>query len=345
MDDQTLRLVLIGGDSAAWLEVSEALAGRSSQIFVPRDVSPSALGEIGSEIDVIIVITSPSEPDPCAPLRMIRAIGLQRRTLVVADADDQRTAAEALDIGVAGYVRRSAATEHLATSIVHVARGGVFYDAPAAAVVHGRSIDPLIGGGHMGAARALAAALELKDTYTGGHAERVTALAIRLARVALLPDALPSESLEAAFLLHDVGKIGIPESILNKPSGLTDTERRVLNTHPILGERIIAPLGFPEVVSQVVRHHHERWDGSGYPDGLTGTEIPAAARIFSIADVIDAMTSIRPYRRPVSFETAVREVIRYSGSHFDPQLAALAQEIFLDTAVPVPESPARVDDL
>ncbi len=334
-----LRIMLIGGDASAWVTVSSALGQRSSQIFVPREISAATLREVDADIDVVLVVTSVMDPDPCAPLRILRKAGLQRRTVMIAEGDEQRTAAEALDNGVAGYVRRNAEPEVIAAAIVHVARGGAYFDAPAAAVFHSKTADTDGSvSSYMGAARALASALELKDTYTGGHAERVTALAIKLARAALLPDAMPSEALEAAFLLHDVGKIGIPESILNKPGGLTDTERRVLNTHPILGERIIAPLGFPEVVRHVVRHHHERWDGAGYPDGLKGEEIPAAARVFAIVDVIDAMSSIRPYRQPVSFEAAVHEVIRTAGTHFDPQLAALAEEIFLEEQVTILET-------
>lgn len=325
-----LRMMLIGGDASTWVEISAAMGQTSSQMFVPKDISPASLREIADDLDIVLVVTSALDPDPCSPLRHIRAAGLQRRTIVIVESDDQRTAAEALEMGIAGYVQRSLSMERLATSILHVAGGGIFYDAPAAAVHHGRNSDPLRAAAtnSMGAARALASALELKDSYTGGHAERVTTLAVRLARAALHPQALPSEALEAGFLLHDVGKIGIPESILNKPAGLTDTERRVLNTHPILGERIIAPLGFPDVVRDVVRHHHERWDGAGYPDGLKGEEIPAAARIFAIADVIDAMTSIRPYRKPVAFMDALDEIERQAGSHFDPDLAALAREVF-----------------
>jgi ribonuclease P protein subunit RPR2 len=160
-------------------------------------------------------------------------------------------------------------------------------------------------------------------------------MAIRLARAALHQDALPSEALEAAFLLHDVGKIGIPESILNKPDRLTDTERQVLNTHPILGERIVAPLGFPAVVGQVIRHHHERWDGTGYPDGLAGDKIPAAARIFQIADSIDAMTSIRPYRLPITFPEAVHDIMANAGTQFDPSLCLLMRDVFLKAEEPI----------
>lgn len=336
MNERPLRIMLLGGGATHWVDISSAISGRSSQILVPRDVSLESLRTVAGDIDVVVVVTDPDEPDPCSPLRLLRDAGLQRVTVVVANSNNQRMAAEALEIGVAGYLSRSSGMEELASAVLHVAKGGVFLDAPAAAVAHGMlGMEGSRSPGFLGAARALASALEFKDTYTGGHAERVTAMAIRLARSALHPDAMPSEALEAAFLLHDVGKIGIPESILNKPGGLTDTERRVLNTHPILGERIIAPLGFPDVVRQVVRSHHERWDGTGYPDGSHGDNIPVAARIFAIADVLDAMTSIRPYRRPVPFEEAVAEIIRNGGTHFDPQLAALAEEVFLDQPVEI----------
>lgn len=335
MADKRLRILLVGGDTALWVGLSATLGERSSQIFVPRTLDEAALVGASSDIDVVVVVTSQNDPDPCEPLRVIRAAGLQNKAMVLADGGDQRTAAEALALGIAGYITRGASPEHLVEAITHIADGGAMFDAPAADVLGSLATARGDAPGLMASARALASALELKDTYTGGHAERVTALAIRLARAAMLEGAEPSEALEAAFLLHDVGKIGIPDSILTKAGGLTDTERRVLNIHPILGERIVAPLGFPDCVRQVIRHHHERWDGRGYPDGLAGSEIPAPARVFAIADVIDAMTSIRPYRKPVSFEEAVHEVILHAGTQFDPALAALAEETFLDAPVQV----------
>ena len=329
---RALRILLIGGDAALWVGLSSSLGSRSSQIVVGKDIDLAELRVAAKDIDVVVVVTNHSEPDPCAQLRLIHQAHLQRRTVVIANAADQRTAAEVLGMGVGAYVLRGTSPDRLALAVSHVAEGGAFYDAPAAAVLHGVDDTKTIGS-MMSAARALASALELKDTYTGGHAERVTHMAIRLAQAALLEDAIPSEAMEAGFLLHDVGKIGIPESILNKPARLTDTERRVLNTHPILGERIVAPLGFPDCVRQVIRHHHERWDGGGYPDGLANKDIPGIARLFSIADSIDAMTSIRPYRRPVTFEEAVDEVIAKAGTQFDPTLAALAQDVFLDSSL------------
>ena len=329
-----IRILLLGGDASLWIGVSSSLGTRSSQIVVPGDIDGTQLATASKEIDVVVVVVDHTEADPCRPLRLMKRAHLERRTVVIASAADQRTAAEALGLGMASYVVRGSAPERLAGAIAQVAEGGAFYDAPAAAVLHGTG-DAQATGSMMSAARALASALELKDSYTGGHAERVTLLAVRMAQTALLEDAMPSEALEAGFLLHDVGKIGIPESILNKPGGLSETERLVLNTHPILGERIVAPLGFPESVRQVIRHHHERWDGLGYPDGLAGHDIPGAARLFSIADSIDAMTSIRPYRLPVSFEEAIDEIDRHAGTQFDPELALLAREVFLNTPLSV----------
>lgn len=335
-----LRILLVGGDASTWVGLSTALGDTASEIFVRESLDQHSLSSTDG-VDAVVLVTASKDIDPRASLREVHAAGLAKRTLVVAETDDERSASEALELGIAGYLGRGASSAKVAEAVLQVARGGVIFDPVASKIL--RSTLDSEQSSHptslMGAARALASALELKDTYTGGHAERVTSLATRLAQAANLRDAQPSEALEAAFLLHDVGKIGIPDSILNKPGGLTDTERRVLNTHPILGERIVAPLGFPSCVRQVIRHHHERWDGRGYPDGLAGTDIPTAARVFAIADVIDAMTSMRPYRRPVSFEDAVREVISHAGTQFDPALAALAEETFLGQPVIVLGAP------
>jgi HD-GYP domain-containing protein (c-di-GMP phosphodiesterase class II) len=335
-----LRILVIGGDASVWVGLSSTLGSRGSQIFVPPEVDIHSLRASAGDIDVVVVVVQAKDPDPCAPLRMLQDVGLASRTVMVAAGEDGRTATEALSYNVAGYVTRGSDPKRMATAITQVADGGLFYDPPAAAAMNGGMERAPGWVGSMSAARALATALELKDTYTGGHAERVTALAMRLAHAAELEDAHPSDALEAAFLLHDVGKIGIPESILGKPGRLTDTERRVLQTHPILGERVVAPLGFPECVRQVVRHHHERWDGRGYPDNLSGLDIPGAARIFSIADVIDAMTSFRPYRAPMSLEEAVREILKNAGSQFDPALSALAEEVFLGETIHLLDSAA-----
>jgi len=167
---------------------------------------------------------------------------------------------------------------------------------------------------------ALAAALESRDLGTGAHSQRVTAYASRLT-VEFDPSLIDDTSLEWGFLLHDVGKIGVPDSILHKKGPLTDDERRVMEQHTRIGESLLAhlPLLQGEGLS-VVRSHHERWDGHGYPDRLSGTDIPVGARIFSVADALDAMTIDRPYRGGLAWDAALRELEQKAGTHFDPNV-------------------------
>ena len=167
---------------------------------------------------------------------------------------------------------------------------------------------------------ALASALESKDHGTGEHSQRVHRYALELAQVAA-PEVCDDESVAYGFMLHDVGKIGIPDRILQKPGPLTSTERRLMETHTILGEQLLRGVSFLRGTGlEVVRSHHERWDGHGYPDGRAGNEIPPAARIFAVADALDAMTSDRPYRRAMSWAAAGRELEQQAGHQFDPSV-------------------------
>jgi putative two-component system response regulator len=165
---------------------------------------------------------------------------------------------------------------------------------------------------------ALAGALESKDSSTGEHSQRVHRYALELAQVAA-PEIVEDESVVYGFILHDVGKIGIPDRILKKPGPLTDPERRVMETHTVLGEQLLSGVSFLQGAGLgVVRSHHERWDGRGYPDGLGQEDIPAAARVFAVADALDAMTSDRPYRKAMSWAAAGRELLAQAGKQFDP---------------------------
>ena len=169
---------------------------------------------------------------------------------------------------------------------------------------------------YMATVRALAGAVEARDAYTAHHGDRVTAYGIELAAASGLEIADESE-LECAFLLHDIGKVAIPDGILFKAGTLDSHEREVMQRHPVIGEEIIREISFLEPARSLVRHHHERWDGGGYPDGLSGETIPLAARVFALADALDALTSDRPYRAAVGIAQA-REVIESSDGQFDP---------------------------
>jgi ribonuclease P protein subunit RPR2 len=169
---------------------------------------------------------------------------------------------------------------------------------------------------------ALADALEAKDPATGMHALRVQRYALELTE-AFDPSLLDDPSLEYGFLLHDIGKIAIPDPILNKPGPLSQNELQIVHRHPLIGAEMLRDVALlsGEGLS-VVRSHHERWDGRGYPDGLTEEEIPRGARIFALADALDAMTSERPYRSAFTWDEAVDEILAQDGSQFDPRVVS-----------------------
>jgi len=165
---------------------------------------------------------------------------------------------------------------------------------------------------------ALAEALASKDTGTSVHSHRGQQYALELA-MTVDPALLDDPSVEYGFLLHDVGKIGIPDRILLKPGPLDPDERRMMQLHTVLGEQMLGGVAFLQGDGlAIIRSHHERWDGAGYPDGLRGVHIPLSARVFAVADTLDAMTNDRPYRRALPWSTAVQEIVDQSGAQFDP---------------------------
>jgi ribonuclease P protein subunit RPR2 len=167
--------------------------------------------------------------------------------------------------------------------------------------------------------RALSNAVEARDAYTGKHAERVTAYALEIAR-ALGISLSHAPEIEFGFLLHDVGKVAIPDAILFKPDTLTEEERALMRQHPVIGAQIVRGIEFLGPAVDVVRSHHERWDGRGYPDGLAGERIPLAARVFAVADALDALSTERPYRPASSFSAAREIITNQAGSQFDPRV-------------------------
>jgi len=174
---------------------------------------------------------------------------------------------------------------------------------------------------YMATVRALSNAVEARDAYTGKHAERVAAYGMVLAQATGLQVA-DSPQIEFGFLLHDVGKVAVPDAILFKSSSLTEEEYALVRRHPVIGSEILRDVDFLGEGKLVVRHHHERWDGTGYPDGLRGEQIPLAARVFAIADTLDALTTDRPYRKAIGWEEARKIICRAAGTQFDPAVVA-----------------------
>jgi response regulator RpfG family c-di-GMP phosphodiesterase len=174
---------------------------------------------------------------------------------------------------------------------------------------------------------ALATALESRDTHTHAHSHRVERYAVELLAMIDGKRLVDEPGIRYGFLLHDVGKIGIPDGILQKPGPLTPAERRKMQTHTVLGEQMLGGIAFLQGEGlRIVRSHHERWDGKGYPDGVAGTDIPLGARVFAVADSLDAMTSDRPYRRALRWDEASEEIVAQAGKQFDPDVVDAFRE-------------------
>jgi len=174
---------------------------------------------------------------------------------------------------------------------------------------------------------ALGSAIDTRDLGTQAHSKRVRGYSLAIACAFGVTDARALRDIEHGVLLHDIGKIGIPDAILLKPGPLTPDEWKVMRTHPEIGRQMLEKIPFLRNAVPIVYHHHERWDGTGYPRALTGEEIPLGARIFAVADALDAMTFDRPYSKAIPFEAARAEIQRCAGTHFDPTVVECFQTV------------------
>ena len=193
---------------------------------------------------------------------------------------------------------------------------------------------------YVGAIEALAHAVDAKDEVTHDHTRRVQDRAVQLARTIGVDDDGEIQAIKAASLLHDVGKLAIPEHILNKPGRLTPAEYEIMKRHAPIGADILAVIGFPFAVAPIVRHHHENWDGSGYPDGLSGEAIPIGSRIIAVVDCFDALTSDRPYRPRMEDGEARQVLIDRRGTMYDPRVVDMFFEVQGTEATDAPPAPA-----
>lgn len=188
-----------------------------------------------------------------------------------------------------------------------------------------------------GIAKAFLKALEFHESYTAKHSETVRDYALKIAGKLKLSEK-ETQILSCAALIHDLGKLAVPSSILNKPGKLSAEELQIVRQHAVVAAKILEQISGLEEIARIVRHHHERWDGKGYPDGLRGEEIPLGARIICIADAFEAMTSDRPYRKAMSIEEAVNELLNNAGTQFDPNLVKIFVEVLKEEGVVVGES-------
>ena len=241
-------------------------------------------------------------------LEIVRSHRASLPVVLVTGAGTYDTLSQALTRGAAGLVTKPFAHAELQTAVADaLERASRSRDE-----IRERLLTPTL-------ASALANAIEARDSLLHGHCERLATLAVRIAElVGLQPEEV--ETVRLGAILHDVGKIGIPDRVLLKPGPLDEEERRIVETHPEIGDKLLEPLDLLAAVRPIVRHHHERWDGAGYPDRLAGTEIPLGARIVGVADSIEVMSSRQLYQSPRSPEDVKKELRVHRGAQWDPEI-------------------------
>jgi len=245
-------------------------------------------------------------------LELVRARRASLPVVLVTGAGTYDTLSQALTRGAAGLVTKPFAHTELQSAVEHALERA----ARSRDELRERLLAPTL-------ASALANAIEARDSYLHGHCERLAALAVRISELLELPGE-EIEMVRLGAILHDVGKIGIPDRVLLKPGQLDAEEREIIETHPEIGDKLLEPLDLLAGARPVVRHHHERWDGAGYPDRLAGTEIPLGARIVGVADSIEVMSSRQLYRSPRTAGGIKDELVANRGAQWDPEIVDVA---------------------
>jgi len=256
-------------------------------------------------------------------LAAAKAFSPASRVILITGFSARENLAQAIALGAFDYIQKPVDIAELTEAVFKAASGvGAALNLPtraATAMLSNAKAEQVISE----TTRALIHAVEAKDPYTRRHSEQVTHYAVHFAQAAKLP---PDEvnSIRLAALLHDIGKIGVPDHILTKPTSLTEDEFEHIRRHPALGADIIINITSLGKEAAMARHHHERWDGAGYPDGLAGSDIPLGARIIHVADSMDAMLMQRSYKKGYPVQKMLGEMLRCSGTQFDPDMVSLA---------------------
>jgi response regulator RpfG family c-di-GMP phosphodiesterase len=333
-----MRLLLVDDDARLRELVRTTFELVDVEVVEADGVASAEQALVERRPDVIVLDLRMPGEDGAA---LARRLKLDRETrsipivLLTGEPDGQERAAE---LGAESVVTKPFSPLHL-LGIVEFLAGGVSPLPSLAPLTEGRDTQlllyardlrhlleiersqrALLQAAYRETVTALAGALETKDVETHLHSQRVQRYALELTNL-VEPDLVEDASLEYGFLLHDVGKIGIPDQLLKKPGPLDPDEERLMQRHTIMGEQLLSGMALLRGEGvHVVRSHHERWDGSGYPDGLQSGQIPLGARIFAVADALDAMTTDRPYRPAVPWEEAAAEIESQAGQQFDPMV-------------------------
>jgi putative two-component system response regulator len=309
--------ILVLDDEPAIGTLVEQLLGEVGYRVLLADSARAAM-DLVSQQRVDLVLSDVVMPGDISGFQLIDALRATRPSLpivLITGAGTEEHLSAALDHGAAGFITKPFTAHELCEKVSTVLSRSALSELD----LRERVLAPTV-------ASVLANAIELRDGGMEGHTERLASLALEIGRLCSLEDA-DLVALELGAVLHDIGKIGIPDSILLKPGSLTAQEREVIERHTGIGDELLAPLALLEPVRLVVRHHHERWDGNGYPDGLAEEQIPRLARIVAIADSIEAMSGARSYREPRDREQVITELRKGRATQWDPELVDLALEL------------------
>jgi putative two-component system response regulator len=313
--------LLVDADDEARAALRHSLSRAGAPIAALEARDAAEMLEVAEHVQLVLLDAALPGSGLRKTLQLLRERFPDTPVIVTSGWNDPEAMRAALDGGATSFVLKTLAPARLRHTVEAALDGdGVLdphvvrpvLDGYAHLLESARSRDRAI-------IESLAAAVEAKDSVTSDHVHAVGTLATALARL-VEPALADSEDFLFGCLLHDVGKIGVPERILSKPGPLSDEEWTVMRLHPETGVRVIGPLGMAPTISDLVLHHHERWDGGGYPGGLARDGIPLAARIFSVCDALEAMTARRPYRDPISPAAALAEIRAEAGRQFDPDV-------------------------
>ncbi len=308
------------------------------------DVDSALLALAAESADVVVSDIRMPGGGGIALLEAVRGLAYRCEVIMVTGDPTVETAVQAIRCGAFDYVAKPLTRARLcgaveaAATLKYAADADVRYREDLERLVEARTASlheslERLQRTVENTTQALSRALEIRDPYTAGHQRRVTHLSCAIhdrlgAQRRLSPQG--RDGLRIAGLLHDLGKLAIPAEILAKPARLSSVEVSLIRAHPVIGWEILSGLDFGWPVAEIVRQHHERWDGTGYPDGLKREEIRLEARILGVADVLEAMASHRPYRPALGVEVALEEIRKGSGTAFDPEVVAACLSVFLE---------------
>jgi len=317
IDDTQIKVLIVEDDKVTIRSIEQALT-KAGYACIPVDSLEKAKGIIKKEsFDLIISDVMLPDGTGLDLLDLVRQYLLDIPFVVITASERKELIQDAINRGANDFLTKPFNLDNLPTIIERNLHRKIMEDkrnAPQRASVLLKAIQSLI------------TALEAKDSYTSGHSKRVAHYAMLMGNTM---DLTSKEhfTLELAAILHDIGKIGMPDSILKKTASLQEMEYKTAKEHTVIGSKIVGKIDELKEVAAIIRHHHERYDGKGYPDGLKGEVIPLFSRILAIVDAYESIISTRVYRKRISEEEALQEIKKNAGSQFDPQLA----DVFIKT--------------